>query len=71
MSLIKIYKPAIMNKVINLKPLQHVEVETAFISLLDKHCNQQGAVKPLSNTFFDRIEQLKVKAEAASSLDEV
>jgi hypothetical protein len=22
-------------------------------------------VKPLSNTFFDRIEQLKVKAEAA------
>jgi hypothetical protein len=59
-----------MNKVINLKPLQHVEVETAFISLLDKHCNQQGAVKQLSNTFFDRIEQLKVKAEA-SSLDEV
>jgi hypothetical protein len=59
-----------MNKVINLKPQQHVEVETAFISLLDKHCNQQGAVKPLSNTFFDRIEQLKVKAEA-SSLDEV
>jgi hypothetical protein len=59
-----------MNKVINLKPLQHLEVETAFISLLDKHCNQQGAVKPLSNTFFDRIEQLKVKAEA-SSLDEV
>jgi len=52
-----------MNKVINLKPLQHVEVETAFISLLDKHCNQQGAVKPLSNTFFDRIEQLKAKAE--------
>jgi hypothetical protein len=60
-----------MNKVINLKPLQHVEVETAFISLLDKHCNQQGAVKPLSNTFFDRIEQLKVKAEVAGSLNEV
>jgi hypothetical protein len=51
-----------MNKV-NLKPQQHVEVETAFISLLDKHCNQQGAVKPLSNTLFDRIEQLKAKAE--------
>jgi hypothetical protein len=59
-----------MNKVINLKPLQHVEVETAFISLLDKHCNQQGAVKPLSNTFFDRIEQLKVKAEAAKQRQE-
>lgn len=54
-----------MNKVIKLKPKQHVEVETAFISLLNKHCNQQGAVKPLSNTFFDRIELLKVKAEAA------
>jgi hypothetical protein len=54
-----------MSNVINLKPQQHVEVETAFISLLDKHCNQEGAVKPLSNTFFDRIEQLKVKAEAA------
>ena len=54
-----------MNNVINLKPQQHAEVETAFISLLDKHCNQEGAVKPLSNTFFDRIEQLKVKAEAA------
>jgi hypothetical protein len=59
-----------MNKVINLKPLQHLEVETAFISLLDKHCNQQGAVKPLSNTFFDRIEQLKVKAEAAKQRQE-
>jgi hypothetical protein len=54
-----------MNKIINLKPQQHIEVETAFISLLDKHCNQQGAVKPLSNTFFNQIEQLKVKAEAA------
>jgi hypothetical protein len=54
-----------MSNVINLKPQQQAEVETAFISLLDKHCNQEGAVKPLSNTFFDRIEQLKVKAEAA------
>jgi hypothetical protein len=54
-----------MNKVIHLKPQQQTEVETAFISLLDKHCNQQGAVKPLSNTLFDRIEQLKVKAKKA------
>lgn len=54
-----------MSNVINLKPQQQAEVETAFISLLDKHCNQEGNVKPLSNTFFDRIEQLKVKAEAA------
>lgn len=59
-----------MNKVINLKPQEHVEVETAFISLLDKHCHQQGAVKPLSNTLFDRIEQLKVKAEAAKQRQE-
>lgn len=60
-----------MNKVINLNSQQHVEVETAFINLLDKHCNQEGAVKPLSNTFFDRIEQLKVKAEAAKQRREV
>lgn len=54
-----------MSNVINLKPQQHVEIETAFINILDKHCNQEGTVKPLSNTFFDRIEQLKVKAEVA------
>jgi len=59
-----------MNKVINLKHQEHIEVETAFISLLDKHCNQEGAVKPLSNTFFDRIERLKVKAEAAKQCQE-
>lgn len=54
-----------MNNVINLKPQGSVEAETAFIGLLESHCQQDGAVKPLSNTFFDRIERLKAKAEEA------
>ncbi|HBK83464.1 MAG TPA: hypothetical protein DDZ41_07685 [Flavobacterium sp.] len=54
-----------MNKVIHLKPQEDVEVDSAFIELLDQHCHQEGVIKPLSNTLFDRIEQLKLKAEAA------
>lgn len=56
---------------INLKHQGYIEVETAFIGLLEKRCNQEGAIKPLSNTFFDRIERLKAKAEDAKQRHEV
>ena len=42
---------------------KNAEIEAAFIGLLNKHCDQEGTVKPLSNSFFDRIERLKTKAE--------
>ena len=56
-----------MNKVIHLThpKAQSTETEAAFVGLLAGHCDQPGTVKPLPNTFFDRIEQLKAKAEAA------
>jgi putative transcriptional regulator len=41
------------------------EAETVFVGLLESHCQQDSAVKQLSNTFFDRIEQLKAKAKEA------
>lgn len=64
-----------MNNILTFSGLNHkqqddVEVEAAFIGLLDKHCNQEGAVKPLSNSFFDRIEQLKAQALEAKERQE-
>jgi hypothetical protein len=46
------------------------EVETAFVSLLEARCSEEGAIKPLSNTFFERIQRLKVKAEEAKQRQE-
>lgn len=54
-----------MNNVINFTRPKAQSTEVAFVSLLEGHCDRPGAVKPLSNTFFDRIEQLKAKAEEA------
>lgn len=39
------------------------EIEKQIVELLDSYCQQDVDVKPLSNTFFDRIERLKAKAE--------
>lgn len=55
---------------VKLKSQKHIEVETAFIGLLEARCNQEGAIKPLSNTFFERIERLKIKAEEAKQRQE-
>jgi hypothetical protein len=49
---------------------QNVAVEAAFVGLLDHHCAQEGAVKPLPSHFFDRIGQLKAKAELAKQAQE-
>lgn len=54
-----------MSNIIAFKHQEHIETEAAFIGLLNRHCAQEGAVKPLSNSFFDRIERLKAKAEEA------
>lgn len=43
----------------------NAETEAAFTGLLDGHCAQEGAVKPLQASFLDRIGRLKAKAEAA------
>lgn len=55
---------------VKLKSQKHIEVETAFIGLLEARCAQDGAIKPLSNTFFERIERLKAKAEEAKQRQE-
>lgn len=55
---------------VKLKSQEHIEVETAFIGFLETRCTQDGAVKPLSNTFFERIERLKEKAEEAKQRQE-
>lgn len=54
----------------NPKSQKHIEVETAFVGLLEKHCNQEGTVKPLSDTFIERIERLKEKADEAKQRQE-
>lgn len=64
-----------MNNILTFSSLNHkhqenVKVEAAFIGLLDKHCDQEGTVKPLSNSFFDRIERLKAKALVAKERQE-
>lgn len=59
-----------MSNVIPFKHHKNAETEAAFIGLLDDHCAQEGAVKPLSTSFFDRIGQLKAKAEAAKQRQE-
>jgi hypothetical protein len=47
------------------------ETETAFVGLLEDHCNQEGAIKPLRDTFFERINRLKEKANAAVNQGEI
>jgi hypothetical protein len=46
------------------------DVETAFVALLENRCNQDGTVKPLSISVFERIERLKAKAEEARQRQE-
>lgn len=53
-----------MNNVISLKNDAH-QTETAFVSLLDNYCSQENVIKPLSSSLYDRIEQLKAKAQQA------
>ena len=54
-----------MNNVIAFNPREHIKTEVAFVKLLEAHCHQEGTVKPLSSTLFDRIERLKIKANEA------
>jgi hypothetical protein len=56
-----------MNNVIPFKHQEDADVEAGFIDLLETHCAREGAVKPLSTSFFERIERLKAKAEAEAA----
>lgn len=59
-----------MSNVIPFKRQEDVDVEAAFIDLLETHCAREGTVKPLATSFFERIERLKAKAEAAKQRQE-
>jgi hypothetical protein len=64
-----------MNNILTFSGLNHkhqenVNVEAAFIGLLDKYCDQEDSVKPLSNSFFYRIERLNAKALEAKERQE-
>lgn len=52
------------------KTLEQTDAEVEFIGLLDARCNQDGAIKPLADGFFERIERLKKQAEEAKQRQE-
>jgi hypothetical protein len=58
-----------MNNIIQLNKTKNTDAETAFVALLDDYCHQENAVKPLNNSFFERIEKLKEKAAKAQQHD--
>ena len=53
-----------MSNVISLKHDER-QTEAAFVDLLDNYCSQQNVIKPLSSNLYDRIEQLRAKAQQA------
>ncbi len=62
--------PSAMSNVISRKHDER-QTETAFVDLLDNYCRQQNTIKPLSSNLYDRIEQLKAKAQNAKVIQPV